>query len=149
MVEQVALNRFSTEGLVKMLAVNVDQHLAEALQLLHRHGVAIDECSRPAIGVNDSPQQAFVVLVKRVFLQPRSRMRQCRYIELGAEFCTFGTASNELAATSFAEHEAECVDEYRLTGPCFTRQDCHAGRKLCSNSIDDRKIPNLQIDEHA
>ena len=116
---------------------------------MHRHGVAVDKRPRPAVGVDDPAQQALVILVKGVFLQPHPRMRQRRHIELGTEFCAFGAAANELAAASFTEHEAECVDEYRLARARFARQNRHAGRKFHGNPIDDRKIPNLQIDEHA
>ncbi len=43
MVEEISLHRPSAERLVKMLAMDVEQHLAQRFQLLHRDRVAIDE----------------------------------------------------------------------------------------------------------
>ena len=43
MIEQLHLDVPAAERLVKMLAVNVDQHLSECLELLHGHGIPVDE----------------------------------------------------------------------------------------------------------
>ena len=90
MVQQVALDSAMAERLVKMLAVDIDQHLTESLELLQWHGIAVDKCAGPAIGTDDPAQQAFVVFVQRLFREPRACLRQSRYVEFGAEFGTLG-----------------------------------------------------------
>ena len=43
MIQQVALHRATTERLVEMLAVNVDEHLTQHLELLHGNRIAVNE----------------------------------------------------------------------------------------------------------
>jgi hypothetical protein len=76
MIQQVALDGAAPERLVEVLAVDVDEHLAQGLELLHGYGVAVDERARPAVGVDDAPQQALVVLVERLLLEPGAGTRQ-------------------------------------------------------------------------
>ena len=149
MIKQIALDRFSAEGLMKMLPVNIDQQFAEGLELLDGHGVAVDERSGAAVGGNYPPQQACIVLVKRIFFEPCPGVRYCRHIELGTEFRSLRAAADEFAAAAFTQYQPERVDEYRLARTCFARKDRHAGGEFRGNAIDDRKIANLQIDEHV
>ena len=51
---------------MKVLAVNVEQHLTERLQLIDGDDVAVDVGARAAVRVDDAAQEASVVFVKRL-----------------------------------------------------------------------------------
>ena len=148
MIQQIALHRTPAERLVKVLAVDVDQQLPKGLELLNRNGVAIDECARAAIGIDDSSQQALVVFVQRLFFEPGAGTRDSGHVEFGAELGTLRTRAHELAAASFAEHQAERVDENGLAGAGFTGQNRHPGFELDLDAVDNGKVFNLQRYQH-
>ena len=81
---------------MKVLAVDIEQHLAEGLELLHRGGIAVDKRPRSAIGVDYAPQQAFAVLVEGLLLEPVVHRRHGGDVEFGAELRAFRAISNQL-----------------------------------------------------
>ncbi len=72
-IQQFALHRTPAERLVEVLAVDVQQHFAEALELLHRDGVAVDKGPRPAVGIDHAPEQAGILVVQRLLREPGAR----------------------------------------------------------------------------
>ncbi len=131
-----------------MLAVDVQQQFPERFELLHRYGIAVDECAGAPVCRDDSTQQAGVVLVQGLVLEPVTDLLQRRDIEFGAEFGAPGAAANELAAAALAKHEAHGIDENRLAGPGLAGENGHAGLELDLDLVDDGEVANLQPGQH-
>ncbi len=55
---------------MEVLAVNVEQQFAQRLELRQGHSVAVDECARSTVGIDDAPQQALAVEFQRLFFEP-------------------------------------------------------------------------------
>ena len=149
MIQQVALYRAAAKRLVEMLAVNIDKQFAQGLELLHGNGVAVDERPRPAVRIDHPAQQALIIFVERLLLQPGTGLRQVGDLEFGTELGALCTASHELAAAALAEDQSECVDQDRFTRPGFASKHGHARFEFDLDPIDNCKIPHLQIHNHV
>jgi hypothetical protein len=149
MVQQVALDSAMAERLVKMLAVYIDQHLTEGLELLNRNGIAVDKCAGPAIGTDDPAQQACVVFIEFLFVEPRSCLRQGRYVEFGTEFGPLRAGTHEFAAATLTEHQSQGVHEDRFARPGFAGEHGHSGLEFDVDPVDDREITHLQVHQHG
>ena len=148
MVQYISLDIPSTQRLVKMLAVNVGQQLAESLQALQRDRIAVDEGARASVGPDDATQQAFVVHVQRLVLKPFEHRRVMTNVEFGAEFGPSSALSHEPATAALAENEAERIDEYRLAGAGLAGHHRHAGTEVEIDFVDDGKVANVKVEQH-
>ncbi len=149
MIQQVPLYGTAAERLVEVLAVDVDEHLAQGLELLHGNGIAVDERARPAVGVDDPAQQTLFILVERLILEPRAGFGETGYVEFCAELGALRTVAHQLAAAALSEDQAQGVDEDRFAGAGFARQHGHSRFELDVDPVDDRKVPHLQIHQHG
>ena len=89
----------------------IDEELAERFKLLQGHGVAVDESTRPAVGIDDPSQQAGIVFVERIFLEPFDRSRDVVDRELRTELGALRPVAYELTAAAIAQHEAKGIDD--------------------------------------
>ena len=149
MIEQIALHVPAAQRLVEVLAMNVEQQLAERLELGHGHRVAVDEGPRPAIGINNAPEQAVAFEIEGLFLQPTADGGQGRDVELRCELGTHGAIADELGAAALAKHESKGVDENGLARAGLAGQHGHALGEFEVDAIDDREITNLQVHQHG
>jgi hypothetical protein len=147
-IQQVPLHVPPAQRLVKMLAVNVEQQFAESLQLGKRDGIAVDEAPGAPVGTNDPAQQALIVEVERLFFEPRPYGRQGREIETGGKFGAPGAFAYQLGTAAVPEDQAESVDQDRFAGAGLTGEHRHPGLELDVDTINDRKIAHLQVDQH-
>ncbi|GAB7540238.1 hypothetical protein BGC_64630 [Burkholderia sp. 3C] len=69
-VEHLALGVGPHQQLVRVLAVHVDQHLAQLAQLRERGAGAVDERARTAVGVDDAAHHDHVVGIERMHVEP-------------------------------------------------------------------------------
>ncbi len=74
-IDEFALRGGAQQGLVGMLAVDVDQVFADILQLLHGRRTAVDVCARTARRFDDSAQETFAVVAGEVVFPEVSRQR--------------------------------------------------------------------------
>ncbi len=101
-IEQVPLHIATPERLVKVLAVDVQQHFAKSFQALQRHGIAVDECAGSPVGIDDPPQDAFVVEVQHLFVEPLPGFRQVFQVEFCRELRPVRAAARETGSTALA-----------------------------------------------
>ena len=105
---------------MRVLAVNVDEPLAELSGLSNRHGRGVDPGARAPFGINCAAQQYCVALLKARVLKPASSSRYDR--KLRADFGALGTLANHGWIASGAEDKFKRIDENRLACAGFARQ---------------------------
>ena len=133
---------------MEMLPVDIEQHLAEVFQLLDGGRIAVDECPRAAVRADNAAQQAGIVLVESLVLQPAAHGRQGSDVEFGAELGPLRPVANELTAAPVSQDESHGIDEDGLARASLTGEDRHAGTELYVDLVDDREIPDLQARQH-
>ena len=104
MIEQTQLHVPPRQRLVEMLAMNIDQVVAQALELLHRHRMAVDEGARATVRSNNAPYQALIVFVDLVFGQPLPGVVEIRKVEFRAEFRAPRARPNGPGTAALAEY---------------------------------------------
>ena len=148
MIKQVPLYGSPAQRLMKLLPVNIEQQFAQQLQLLHRHDVAIDEGARASIRIDDPSQQAFTILIERVFFEPCAYVRHARYVKFCTKLGALCATSDKLAAAPCTEYETQCVDKDGFSSAGFACQYRHAGTEFDGNAVDDGEVPYLQAGQH-
>ena len=93
-VEQAAVGVGLEQRLVFMLAVNVDQQLAQSLEVALGAWRAIDVAARSAFGSDDAAQDARAIALKVAFGQPGPRFRNVLQIEGGQNVGFFSAGAN-------------------------------------------------------
>ena len=63
-VEQLALDVAPRERLMEVLPVDVDEMLADRLELLDRNGSSVDEGARAAVRIDDATDQTLVAFIE-------------------------------------------------------------------------------------
>ena len=90
-IEQLTLRLRFGQGLVFMLAMNIDQQIAEFAKLLNRHRPAVDPGARSARNIDHPSQQTLTVFGQFAALQELMRRSIICQQKLGADF-GLGTA---------------------------------------------------------
>lgn len=116
-VEQLALRVRAHQQLMRVLAVDVDEHLAHFAQLRERRARAVDEGARAAVRVDDAPQHHRVVGVERVLVEPTRDAVVRR--EFGADVGPAAAGAHDARVGALAERERERIDQDRFAGARF------------------------------
>ena len=146
-VQKRQLPRRLQERLMRVLAVNVDQHAAHILQLRRRHGNAVHPTAGAARRIDRAAQEHFVTISgERMIFEPKpERFRHaegCGEVRLGGAF------AYDVRVGPGAQDEAESVDQDRLPGTGFTGQHREAGRELHVERLDDHEVPKREREQH-
>ncbi len=148
-VEQRALFLGVLERLVRVLAVQVDQLLAQRAELRQRHRVAVDEGPRAALRIEHATHQHLAVLVgKRVLGEPGTRVRRVGDVERGRELRPFGAGPDLPHFEAVAEQEPERVEEDRLARTGFAGEHGKPGIELEVERVDEHEVADRQVAEH-
>ena len=134
---------------MEVLAVDIEKQFANGLELRNRHRIPVDKGTRTPVGIDDAPQQAFVVEVECLLLEPCGDRGQTRDIEFSRKLGAPGAVAHQLGAAALAEDQPERVHENGLAGAGFTGQHGHSRFELDIDLVDDRKIANLQVHQHV
>ena len=147
-VEQPALGVGAKQLLVSMLAVNVDEHLAELAELRERGGRAVDEGARAAAGIEHAAQQHAAVLFQR------ERLRLQPGFEIGARFGVGGELRGDVGArlpgahhagvATLAHGQGQRVDQDRFARAGLPREHGETGGEFQVETIDDHEIANRE-----
>ena len=132
-VEQLALHVGAQQQLVLVLAVNVQQLLAELAQQRDRHRAAVDGGAAASLGGDRAPQDALGLLVGVLqipFARPFQCPRAAAEVEFGAEFGPVAAVAHPLGVAAVAEQAADRVDQDRLAGAGLAGQHGHAGSEF-------------------
>ncbi len=145
-IEQLALRIGPHQQLVRMLAVDVDEHFAKLAQLRERRAGAVDERARPAVRIDHAAQHHGVLGVERVFVEPARDAVVRR--EFGGDVGAAAAGAHDARVGTFAEREGEGVDQDRFPGAGFTGKDGKAAVEFEIERGDDDEVADREVAEH-
>ena len=125
--------------LVLVLAVNVDQHLAEGFQVGHGHRRAVDIALGAAVAIHHPAQYAAVgvwLQFQVIVCKPLSGSGDIAGVELGTDVGLVGAAADHRLVGSVAEGKAQRAEHDRFAGTGLAGDHRHAGLELDLKDID-------------
>ena len=148
LVEQRELGGALQQRLVRVLAVHVEQELAEFAQLRQRHRGTVDVRLAAAAGV-DGPahQHARFVRVADV-LRPHPLDHRGSGAELGADLRARRAFAHHVGVGALAEREQQGVDEDGLARAGLAGEHGEAGREVEFERLDDDEVADCQRQQH-
>ncbi|MNH02020.1 hypothetical protein D3C79_612480 [compost metagenome] len=149
LVKQAAVGVGLEQRLVLMLAVNVNQQLAERLEVAKRAGRAIDVAAAAAFGGDHPAQDARAVVVQVAFGQPGMRLGDVHQVEGGEDVCLVGAGAHHAAVGPVAQGQAEGVEHDRFAGTGLAGDDGHAAGNFEVEVLDDGVVVNGQVHQHG
>ena len=148
-VEQRALIAGIEQGLVGMLAVDVDEQAAERLQVLEIHGLAVDEGTRPPIRADEPAQRARRVVVEPALGEPAESTVVFRHVERHADLRTLRVVANGGGVRSVAQGEPERIDENGFAGARLAGHDVQAAAELDFDFVNDGVVLYADQAQHG
>ena len=145
-VEQRALRRRLQQRLVRVLAVHVEEQLAQRLEPAHGHRTRVDEGPRAPVGGDHAAHDAVAAVVQRLLLQPAAR-RLAR-LEHGVHLRAAGVAAHQPGPRALADGELQRIDQQRFAGAGLAAQDRHPRREIQLQVVDDGEVAHAEVAEH-
>lgn len=129
-----------------MLAVYIDQILAEITQDLGRGGAAVDIGAGTAIPVDDPAQHEFIFMIDALLVQDiADRPVNLFKIKDCGDFGTVALAADDRAVGSISQYQTQGIDNDRFTSSGFAGKDCHPRVKLNLEFFNNGKITDMQM----
>ena len=148
-VDELALRLRGRERLVRVLAGDLDQPLAERLQLRERRGRAVDPRAASALRIEHAAQEDLAVAFGEPLLgQPRAHRRRVVDVERGRELGALGAGADLARLEADAEQEAERVEQDRLARAGLAGERREAGLELELEGAHDDEIADRQQPQH-
>ena len=132
-----------------VLAVHVDQLLAELAQLCERDRRAVDERAAATAGVDGAPDQHEAGIVAGEFAFGKPACDRRGRAELGRDIGPRGAFAHDVRVGALTECEQQSVDQDRLAGTGLAGEDSEAGCELEFEPVDDHKVSDRQRNQHA
>ena len=136
------------QGLVFVLAVDIDQQFAESLEIAERAGRAIDIATRTAFGGNDPTQDARAVVFQVALGQPGMGLGNVDQIEGRQNVGLVGARANHAAVGAIAEGQAQGVEHDRLAGAGFPCDHAHPAIEFEIEMFNDGVVVYGQVHQH-
>ncbi len=149
LVEQAAVGVALEQRLVFMLAVDVDDQLAERLEVSLRAGAAVDVAARAPLGGDHPAQDARAVAVQVALGEPAAGFGDLRQIEAGEDVGLVRAGAHHAAVGTVAQAQAEGIEHDRLAGTGFAADGTHAGIQLEVQVVDDGVVVYGQVHQHG
>ncbi len=153
-VEQFALRVRAHQQLVRVLAVNIHQHLADLAQLRERRRGAVDERPREAVAIHHAPQHhgAAVMTVaarraERLLVEPLLDLRMG--LEFRRDVRAAFTGAHHVRIGTGAERERQRVDQDRLAGAGFAGENSEAAVEFEIERGDDDEVAYREVAKHG
>jgi len=143
MIKQTALRLSPHQTLVRVLAVNIHQLLADFFQLLIRRAAAIDEGARPAIGLYSAAKENNASSPSSDSVEPAGDCRQLGEIEVSADFRPpLPARTTPASARSPSAKRASASMRTDLPAPVSRSSTVKPGANSSSSAVDDDKVAN-------
>ncbi len=136
------------QGLVFVLAVNVDQQFTECLEVAKGAGRAIDIATRASFGGDDPAQDAGAFVVQVAFDEPVARFRDVLQVEGGQDVGLVRPGAHHAAVGTITQGQAESIEHDRLAGTGFAGDDAHPAIQFQIEVLDDCVIVYGQVHQH-
>jgi hypothetical protein len=137
------------QRLVFVLAVDVDQQLAEGLEVAHWGGRTVDIAARATFGGDYPAQDARAVAVEVALGEPGTGLWNITEIEAGEDIGLVRAGSHHAAVGAIAQAQTERVEHDRFAGTSFPGDDAHAALKFEIKVLDDGVIVYGQVHQHG
>jgi hypothetical protein len=126
---------------VRVLAMEVDQALADLLQLRERRLPAVDPRAAPAVTVERAAQQQrWLILGEILGVEPGADIGMAADIELRGELGAVGTGSQLTQFEAVSQQQSQRVEEDRLARAGLAGQHREAAGELELECFDDDEI---------
>ncbi len=132
-----------------MLAVNLDQRHAEALEHLDADRLIVDECPRAAVGELDAAQQQRILDGDAVVDEDVAR-RMAVVVELeGCDDLTLlRSVPHQAGVPARPERQREGIEQDRLAGPGLAGEHREARSELDVEALDQDDVADRESDQH-
>ena len=149
LVDQGALRVAPDERLEFLLAMDVDQPLAEFAHGLRRQRLAIDVLARAPVAADHAPQDELAVVGgDRLLFQPAADRRIRADLEGRRDLGALRAMAQRVGARAPAEREHHGVHDDGLAGAGLAGQGGQAAGQLELDGVDDREVADLQVRKH-
>ena len=148
-IEQGELLATLQQGLVLVLAMDLEQARGERAQLADSDRAAIDPRARTAFAADHPAQLAGTVLVEFLGNEPFAQVRVQRQVERGSEFGAFATVAHHRRLGAAAGEQQQGIDQQRLAGAGLAGDHGHARAECDLGLADDREILDVETFQHA
>ena len=149
-VQQHALGIGLEQGLMRMLAMDIDQPLARLAQLAEGRRPAVDESARAPALVDDPPQQHQAgIALEFGRAQPQRELGQRLDVEFGADVRAFAARAHHGGIAALAQGQRQSVDEDGFAGAGLAGKHGEAGLEFEFKRIDDDEIADAERPQHA
>ena len=128
------------QGLVFVLAVDLDQVRGQVSQLRKGCGAAVDPGPRSTVRAQGAAQLADATIVEFVLPEPGIRARGIDQLESGAQLRACGAVADHAAVRPQPGQEAECIDQERFAGAGFAGNDRQAGSEFHFGSAGNGEV---------
>ena len=134
---QVDLMLFFIQKLLSvMLAMDIQQTVAQRAKLCHCHRPAVDTADILAVGMDFTLQKQLLFRFNaQIVANPRLYIRKA-----GADKRFLSAGADQVAGSTLAQHGAQRVDHDRLTGACFTGKGIKTGFENNIRLLNDGNI---------
>jgi len=116
-IEQAAMGVGFEQGLVFVLAVDIDQQLAQGFQVTQRAGRAVDVATGAAFGGDDPAQDARPFIIKVALGKPGFGFGDVRQVEGRQDVGLVCAGAYHATVGAVAQGQAEGVEHDRLAAP--------------------------------
>ena len=132
-----------------VLAVDLDQRLAELLEDLHADRLIVDEGARAPVGKLDAAQDQFVVGGDVVRLEQRARRMVAGDLEAGDHLALLDPLAHQRLVAARAERQRKGVEQNRLAGAGLAGEHGKAVGEIDVEPVDEDDIADGQSGEHG
>ena len=142
-VEQLADGVGSRQALPGVLAVDVEQQIAQGAQLRGSGRAAVDEGTALAGRIDRAAQQQAALHVKTGFLQPG--LGGGSRIKFGGNVAAAGAFAHHAGVGAGAQRQLQRVDQNRFACTGLAGQHRKAATQVQLECVDDHKIPQGDV----
>ena len=146
-IQQLALRIGAQQRLMRVLAMNIDQQLAQFTQLRRGRCTAVDEGTRTAGVVNHATQQ-HVAFFTREFGGGQPRGDRIASHKIGTDFGARSAFAHHAGIAARAQCQRQCVNQNRFAGAGFAGQHTETGAEFQLDGFDNDKITNAEKLQH-
>ena len=148
-IEQTALGRRIEQGLLLVLAMDLDQQLADPAQQPAADRLIVDERPRAAVGGEHAAQHQVVLGLDAVLAEQRRRRRVGGRREHRADRGLRRTLADQRPIGPATQREAEGVEQDRLAGAGLAGQHAEPAGELEVEPLDQDDVADRKAGQHG
>ena len=147
-VEQPAMAGGVDQRPLVVLAVNLDEGRAEALEHLDADGLVVDERPGAAVGELDAAQQQRILDGDAVLGEDAARRMALVELEGRGDLALLHPVPHQAGVAARAERQREGVEQNRLAGSGLAGEHRKPAGELDVEALDQNDVADRESDEH-